>query len=143
MSKLSPILSGIAGEYLTAGELSRRGFIASVTLKNSKGVDILVTNSGATKTLGIQVKTNQDSLKWWLLDKKAENFFADHLFYVFVNLNSGRAPDFFIVPSKTVAKAIKENHKPIPGVSPADYDPSVIDIIEDLQPKRRDQAHEI
>ena len=55
--KLNPILSGCAGEYLVAGELSRRGYIASITLRNSKGVDMLVTNEKATKTAAIQVKT--------------------------------------------------------------------------------------
>ncbi|PIW68446.1 MAG: aspartate ammonia-lyase, partial [Candidatus Omnitrophica bacterium CG12_big_fil_rev_8_21_14_0_65_42_8] len=40
MKVLNPILSGVAGEYLVAGELSRRGYIASITLRNSKGVDI-------------------------------------------------------------------------------------------------------
>ena len=111
MKRLSGISSGIAGEYLTAGELSRRGYIASITMKNSKGVDILVTNADATKSLAVQVKTNQGDLKWWLLDKKAENYHADNLFYIFVNLNNGQAPAYFIVPSKIVAKTIKDNHE--------------------------------
>ena len=59
-------------------------------MQNSKGVDILVTNEEAKKSLAIQVKTNQGSLKWWLLDKKAEHYQADNLFYIFVNLNNGQ-----------------------------------------------------
>lgn len=111
MERLSSISSGITGEYLAAGELSRHGYIASVTLKNSKGVDILVTNSNATKTLAIQVKTNQGSNKWWLLDKKAEDSYSKSLFYIFVNLNNGKTPDFYIVPSKVVAKFVIKTHK--------------------------------
>ena len=38
---LSPILAGITAQYLVAGELSRRGHIASITLRNTKGIDIL------------------------------------------------------------------------------------------------------
>jgi hypothetical protein len=38
---LSTILAGVAGEYLVAGELSRLGWIASLTLRNTRGVDIL------------------------------------------------------------------------------------------------------
>jgi len=110
IAKLSSGLSGVAGEYLVAGELSRRGFIASITLRNSKGVDILVSNDSASKTVGVQVKTNQGNLKWWLLDKKAEDYFADNLFYVFVNLNNGKPADFFIVPSNAVASYIKQGH---------------------------------
>ena len=39
--KLSKILSGVSGEYFVAAELSRRGYIASITLRNSRGIDIL------------------------------------------------------------------------------------------------------
>lgn len=109
--KLDSILSGVAGEYLVAGELSRRGYIASITLRNSKGVDVLVTNSDATKTVNIQVKTNQGSSPYWLLSKKAEDYVAENLFYVFVNLNDGEVPEYFVVPSKTVASFIKKSHQ--------------------------------
>ena len=59
MNKIPSILSGVSGEYFVAAELSRRGFIASLTLKNTKGIDILVSNFNATKSIGIQVKTNK------------------------------------------------------------------------------------
>jgi hypothetical protein len=38
--KPSPQLTGVAGEYFVAAELSRRGFIASITMRNSTGIDI-------------------------------------------------------------------------------------------------------
>jgi len=111
MKKLSSVMSGVTGEYFVAGELSRRGYIASITLRNSKGVDILASNEEATKTVGIQVKANQEKTKEWLLDKKAESYFSDNLFYIFINLNKGEKPDFFIVPSKVVANYVKESHQ--------------------------------
>ncbi len=109
--RITGVLSGVAGEYLVAGELSRRGYIASITLRNTKGVDILASNSEASRTVGIQVKTNQGKQKFWLLNQKAETYHADNLFYVFVNLNNGDAPDYFIVPSKTVASFAKKYHQ--------------------------------
>lgn len=57
--KLSKILSGIAGEYFVAAELSRRGFIAAVTLRNTRGADILVSRTDSEKSATIQVKTIQ------------------------------------------------------------------------------------
>jgi len=112
MNKIPSILSGVSGEYFVAAELSRRGFIASLTLKNTKGIDILVSNSEATKSVGIQVKTNQSSRKAWVLNKKGEKYYADNLYYIFVNLKSLTSfPDFYIVPSKTVAKYLKSSHK--------------------------------
>ena len=110
--KISGILAGVSGEYFVAAELSRRGYISSVTLKNTKGIDILVTNESATKTIGIQVKTNQNNRRAWVLNHKAEEFYADDLFYVFVNLvGIGQLPEYYIVSSKTVADTVKVGHR--------------------------------
>jgi hypothetical protein len=38
------LLAGVAGECFVAAELSRRGFIASITLRNTRDIDIVVTN---------------------------------------------------------------------------------------------------
>lgn len=111
MSKISGILSGVAGEHFVAAELSRRGYIASLTSKNTKGIDLLASNEVASKTVGIQVKTNQGSRKAWLLNEKCEDFYSDTLHYVFVNLNGLSAPDFYIVPSTIVAEHIKKSHQ--------------------------------
>ena len=81
-----PILTGISGEYFVAAELSRRGYVASLTLRNTRGIDILVSNRDATKSVGIQVKANRGEKADWLLNKKAEADVATNLFYVFVAL---------------------------------------------------------
>ena len=106
----SSILSGVSGEYFVAAELSRQGYIASITLRNTKGIDILASNADASKSASIQVKTNRGSKKGWLLNKKAEDYFDDNLFYVFVNLNDGQPPNFHVVPSKVVAATVKKGH---------------------------------
>jgi len=109
------ILRGVAGEYLVAGELSKRGIIASITLRNTKGMDILASNSDASKSVGIQVKTTiypRREYPQWMLGEKAEDYFSDTLFYVFVLLKNGEErPDFYIVPSKVVAEQTKKNHQ--------------------------------
>ena len=111
-NKLPKGIIEVAGEYFVAGELSRRGFIASITSRNTIGVDILASNATATRQIAIQVKTNQGSQPEWVLSKKAESFYADNLFYVFVNLKSlGERPDFYIVPSKVVADFVKSSHQ--------------------------------
>jgi hypothetical protein len=111
-TKISSILTGVSGEYFVAAELSRRGYISSVTLKNTKGIDILVANESATKTIGIQVKTSQGDNRAWILNEKAEEFYADNLFYVFVNLiGIGQLPEYYIVSSKTVADYVKRGHQ--------------------------------
>lgn len=109
--KLEAGLTGIAGEYLVAGELSRRGYVASITLRNTRGIDIVATNKDASKSVGIQVKASAGNRRGWILNKKGEDFYSDTLFYVFVNLNGNyERPNFFIVPSKIVADYIKHGH---------------------------------
>ena len=109
--KLEPTLSGVAGQYLVAAELSRRGFIATATLRNTCGVDILASNADGTKAITIQVKTNQRSKPTWMLSDKSETLISETLFYVFVSLNGrGGTPTYYIVDSATVAAYIRKTH---------------------------------
>jgi len=101
---------GIAGEYLVAGELSRRGYVASLTLLNTRGIDILASNKDATKSVGIQVKTTQGAKAAWVMAKKAEQDLAENLFYIFVCLPPGATASFHIVPRKVVGRYLREGH---------------------------------
>ncbi len=112
MTKLPSILAGVLGEYFVAAELSRRGFIASISLRNTRGIDILVTNQDSSRSLTIQCKTSQKKDKSWLLSEKSETFIAENHFYVFVSLGSlDEKPDFYVVPSKIVAETIFKSHR--------------------------------
>ena len=76
---------GAAGAYFVAGELSKLGYIALLTNRNSVGIDIIVTNLTTYKSINIQVKTTEKN-PYWLLSKKDEEIHEDNLFYVFVKL---------------------------------------------------------
>jgi hypothetical protein len=110
-SPLTTALSGVSGEYFVAAELSRRGFIASLTLKNTRGIDILASSADASRQVAIQVKTNQGSGENWVLNQEAETQCKPRLFYVFVRLNRLGNPEYYVVPSKVVAKQAKDRHK--------------------------------
>ena len=107
---LSTGLSGVAGEYFVAAELSRRGFIASITLRNARGIDILVAHPNASGFLGIQVKTNQHSQRSWPLHEKAETASRPDFFFVFVNLHGSGEPSYHVVPSSVVAEYCRSTH---------------------------------
>jgi hypothetical protein len=109
---IPPTLTGVAGEYFVAAELSRRGYIASISLRNTRGIDILATNQAASRSITIQCKTNQRAQKVWMLNEKSERFFAQNHYYVFVALGKAdQRPNFHIVPSATVAEFIGEFHQ--------------------------------
>ena len=111
MSKLESQLVGVAGEYLVAGELTLRWYLASITLRNSKGIDIIASNSEGTKSISIQVKTNSDGGNSWIVNKKAEDYHSDSHFYIFVAIKElWDRPYFFIVPSKDVSEFVTYSH---------------------------------
>jgi len=104
-------LTGVTGEYYVAAELSKRGYVASITLRNTDGIDILASNSDGSKAVTIQVKTKSDHIKGWALNAKAEKSNKPKLFYIFVNLNNDQTPpDFHIVESKVVANFVRKGH---------------------------------
>jgi len=111
-TSIPSVLTGVAGEYFVAAELSRRGYIASISLRNTRGIDILATNQAATRSITIQCKTNQRGAKIWVLTEKSEDFFAADHYYVFVALGAANdRPSFHVVPSTTVAKVTAESHE--------------------------------
>lgn len=110
--KPSSQLAGVAGEYFVAAELSRRGFIASITMRNTRGIDILATNAEAKRAVTIQCKTSRNTQKGWIVTEKSEQFVSEGHFYVFVKLRTElERPAYYIVPSKVVAHYIYTTHR--------------------------------
>ena len=97
-------LTGMRGVYLVAAELSKLGFIVSLTSRSSFGADILVTDQDLKKTYSIQVKTNASTFGFWLLNKHCKNLKSERHLYVFVNLRDKKCLiEYFIVPSGVVS----------------------------------------
>lgn len=103
---------GNAWEYYIASRLSAENFIATITLWRAEKYDILAVNP-KWKTYKISVKTRfMSDVKRFPLNEKDEKWYSNDLFYAFVQLNEfKKEPDFWIVPSKLVAKIIFNAHK--------------------------------
>ena len=104
---MSSQIIGMAGSYFVAGELSHRGYIAFVTTRNIKGIDIVAQNPKNRKTALIEVKSTGKQ-KYCMLHPKDENPRERNLFYVFVRLSDKR---YEIVPSAVVARTIRRDQK--------------------------------
>lgn len=102
--KKDKILTGVAGEYYVAAELSRRGYVASLTSKNTKGIDCLASNQDGSKTVSIQIKAKNKG-RGWILNESNEHH-NPNLFYVFVSMEENMPPEYFIVDSAHVSEAI-------------------------------------
>lgn len=95
-----------------AAELTIRRYVAAITLRNARGMDIMATTSDGKRSLSIQVKTNSGGKPTWLLSSKSETFQSKSHFYVFVVLKElNTRPDFYIVPSSVVARTIHREHR--------------------------------
>ena len=109
--KVSTTLIGVSGEYFVAAELSRRGYVASITLRNTRGIDIVASNEDGNKTINIQVKTKRKGVPDWIMSQKAEKITDSNMFYVFVSLyENDEKPEYHIVPSEKVAAYVKRTH---------------------------------
>lgn len=95
------------GIYLTAAALCRRGFNVTPTSRNMKGADLLITDDRCRNTWTIQIKVTDATLpnrRGWLLGKNAKETAGASHAYVFVWLKHDGLADFFVVPSRFVAR---------------------------------------
>lgn len=98
---------GVSGELFVAAELTRQGYVASLTSKNTKAIDLLASSKDGSRSICIQVKTcSNKKMNVWKMSKSSEEFTATNLYYVFVNLCEYEAPLYFVIPSRIVAKRI-------------------------------------
>jgi hypothetical protein len=101
-------LVGVAGEYFVCAELCRRGFLAMPTPKNNPLYDVVVTNSGRTKSAAIQVKTRSITNKqgWKLGSDITEKKGNPNLFVALVELQEAGFPDVWIYEYDALAERI-------------------------------------
>lgn len=111
--KMDKNIRGAAGQFFVAGELSRRGFVAALTMGNCPGTDILVSNRTATRTAHIQVKTFIPGASKCSVGQKAETNYGPNFFWVLagIPLSSDSPPLYFIIPAEVMAREIRTAHQ--------------------------------
>ena len=92
----------LAGEFLVAGELSRRGYPVSITIGNAKSVDIYAESS--KEMLKIDAKAGRTKGNWPI----NKNNVKKDIYYIFVHLQTETKiknnvpPEYFIVKGKEI-----------------------------------------
>jgi hypothetical protein len=97
-------MTGMLGAYLAAAELTQRGLIVSMTSRNARGADLLVADQAYKQTWSVQVKTNRKPTTFWLLSKDYKQIVSPTHLYLFINLRGDQRPDYYVVPSRVVAR---------------------------------------
>ncbi|MDP2729422.1 MAG: hypothetical protein Q8O55_02935 [Dehalococcoidales bacterium] len=110
-------LIGIAGVHWVVSELSRRGLIAMPTIRNTSGIDVLVTTPDGSAQAVLQVKTagtvkdyQEDGRQWWPMPAPDKCLKGTKAFYVFVRWREDQKSfEAFLDSTKTVAKQVQDN----------------------------------
>jgi hypothetical protein len=113
LNKKSGIV-GVSGEFFVAAELSQRGIVATLTLKNTPSIDIIATNLEKGTVANIQVKTMSIGNKngWRLGPKDEEPSNIMNHYYVLVDLQGlNKMPEYTIIPKKEFASFINKSHR--------------------------------
>ncbi len=105
------IFTGVAGEYFVAAEISKRGAIATITLKNVPNIDILTSSVDGKRTANIQVKTGRLTTGGFIVGRDSMETLGKNFFYVFVLLKDGAESEYWIVPQSVVAKTAGSDYK--------------------------------
>lgn len=127
MTKPNSSLIGSAGVHFVCAELSRRGYIALPTIRNTPGVDIIAMDSDRGRKVAIQVKTSWNKREWVVpLEDKIR--VEDDFYFVLVNLNEGNEPpEFYIFHSGFLEKYIRDSFHAwlkTPGRNNRPHDPN-------------------
>ena len=111
MKKLSNDLIGIAGVHYIVHKLSLRGLVALPTMRNTGGIDILVSARDGRKLAALQVKSSQNWVRFWPMPKPEKVTSSNNLHFVFMRYDDdSKDYEAFLVPSAVVKRQVTANH---------------------------------
>ncbi len=102
-------ISGMAGVYYVAYELSRRGYIALPTNRNVAGFDIIASNQKGLRHTTLQVKTLQSKGNYWPINRPVPDYMStsSRAFYIFARFDKKQERfECFIASGKDVAEQV-------------------------------------
>ena len=127
VAHVSPAVTGAAGEYFAAAELSARGWIATISVRGAPATDVLAQHAETGRLIAVQTKTAGPGMTDFQLRGSTktdvdpdghriplhDEFPArgDNEWFVFVGLNEPtERPDYLVVPRNVVATLIYAVH---------------------------------
>jgi hypothetical protein len=100
-------LIGAAGVHFVVSELSMRGLIALPTIRNTAGVDVVVTDKKGTWQANLQVKTSRSKVSFWPIGKRYNEWVGPNNYYVFLRYNDKvKSFEVFLESSQRVAELV-------------------------------------
>ena len=108
--KPTKTLIGAAGVHFVVSELSLRGLVALPTIRNTAGIDILVSKPDGSGQANLQIKTRSKKSDVWPTSRPERCLKGPRSFYVFVRyLPDEERFEAFLESGSNVAKQVQEN----------------------------------
>ncbi len=106
--QINKLMTGLAGEYLVAGMMNLKGWIASLTLKNFPGVDIFGLNPDTGENVEIQVKSCWNNNLWIGIRHSERPLMEERIKgpFVFVHMEDTDTVSYFILTKKELINLI-------------------------------------
>ncbi len=98
---------GLAGEFLVAGELLRRGIAAAVTYGNAKRSDVIAVFDG--RATSIEVKSTSESK--WVLGGSLPDSGSKVWVLVFLPRPDSEPPQYFVLTGTELRKLLLPEHE--------------------------------
>lgn len=137
--QIEKLMTGLAGEYLVAGMMNLKGWVASLTLKNYPGVDIFGKNPTTGANVSIQVKSCRDS-SFFIGVKRSERNQMDKKIqgpFVFVHIDKCEKISYYILSKDEFIELVNttdESYYNKPRVNPIKPDYPIALSLKDLRP---------
>ena len=115
--KPTKTLIGAAGVHFVVSELSLRGLVALPTIRNTAGIDVLVSEPDGSGQAVLQVKTagevktyQEGGRQWWPVSKPDKCLRGPNAFYVFVRWREDlKQFEAFLDSADAVVEQIQDN----------------------------------
>jgi hypothetical protein len=110
--KLTKDLIGIAGVHFVVSELTLRGLVALPTIRNTAGIDILVSEPDGSGQANLQVKTSSKKVNFWPTSRPEKCLKGPRSFYVFLRyIPKEKGFEAFLENGDNVARNVEKGLK--------------------------------
>jgi len=101
-------LTGSAGVHFVCAELCMHGLIALPTIRNTKGMDVVVLAQGGKFISNLQVKTSAKKVSFWPISEHYQDWNGKNDYYVFVRYVDNEKFEAFLEPAYRVIKDVDD-----------------------------------
>ena len=97
--------TGLACEFFVAGELTRRGYNVTLTLGNTKAIDLLIEKEGELRSIQVKGIQRTKSITWNFSLSKLK----DGIIYILVNLHADSLimPEYYVLSYSELIALVK------------------------------------